>query len=120
MRVTEVTAGVLLGEPMTYLFLTRWPPYPPLIGADIAYARELMTSLAEHRPVYALAFERPDVRISPRPNISWGLRSRRGGGVSYRRQMLLEHSASLSAASHPNRSRRLIKCAKGSGHYWFT
>jgi hypothetical protein len=27
------------------------------------------------------------------------------------------HAASLSAASHANRSRRLIKCAKDSGHY---
>jgi hypothetical protein len=33
------------------------------------------------------------------------------------RQMLHEHAASLSAASHPKRSRRLIKCAKESGHY---
>jgi hypothetical protein len=31
--------------------------------------------------------------------------------------VLHEHAASLSAASHANRSRRLIKCAKDSGHY---
>jgi hypothetical protein len=33
------------------------------------------------------------------------------------RQMLHEHATSLSAAGHANRSRRLIKCAKDSGHY---
>jgi hypothetical protein len=31
--------------------------------------------------------------------------------------MLHEHATSLSAAGHANRSRRLIKCAKDSGHY---
>jgi hypothetical protein len=31
--------------------------------------------------------------------------------------VLHEHAASLSAASHANRSRRLTKCAKDSGHY---
>jgi hypothetical protein len=33
--------------------------------------------------------------------------------------VLHEHAASLSAASHANRSRRLTKCAKDSGHYLF-
>ena len=33
------------------------------------------------------------------------------------RQVLHEHAASLLAAGHANRSRRLIKCAKDSGHY---
>src|SRR4029077_20931728 len=32
-------------------------------------------------------------------------------------QVLHEHAASLSAETHANRSRRLIKCAKDSGHY---
>jgi hypothetical protein len=31
-------------------------------------------------------------------------------------QVLHEHAASLSAASHANRSSRLTKCAKDSGH----
>ena len=35
----------------------------------------------------------------------------------YRRQMLHEHAAALSAAGRANRSRRLIKCAKDCGHY---
>src|SRR6476469_6673703 len=39
---------------------------------------------------------------------------RRHGMVS---QVLHEHAASLSAASHAYRSRRLTKCAKDSGHY---
>jgi len=32
-------------------------------------------------------------------------------------QALHEHAASLPATGHANRSRRLIKCAKDSGHY---
>ena len=32
-------------------------------------------------------------------------------------QVLHEHAASLSAATHANRSHRLIKCAKDFGHY---
>ena len=32
-------------------------------------------------------------------------------------QALHEHAAALPAAGHANRSRRLIKCAKDSGHY---
>jgi hypothetical protein len=32
-------------------------------------------------------------------------------------QVLHERAVSISAATHANRSRRLIKCAKDSGHY---
>ena len=32
-------------------------------------------------------------------------------------QALHEHAAALPAVGHANRSRRLIKCAKDSGHY---
>src|SRR3974390_2869048 len=39
---------------------------------------------------------------------------RRNGMVH---QALHEHAAALSTADHANRSRRLIKCAKDSGHY---
>ena len=35
-------------------------------------------------------------------------------------QVLHEHAASLPAADHANRSRRLIKSAKDSGHYHVT
>jgi hypothetical protein len=38
-------------------------------------------------------------------------------GTAWSRQVLHEHATSLSAASHANRSRRLIKCAKDSGHH---
>ena len=40
-----------------------------------------------------------------------------GGNNRDLHQVLHEHAASLSAATHANRSRRLIKCAKDSGHY---
>ena len=39
----------------------------------------------------------------------------RGNGMV--RKTLHEHAAALPAAGHANRSRRLIKCAKDSGHY---
>jgi hypothetical protein len=39
------------------------------------------------------------------------------GGTRMVSQMLHEHAVSLSTASHAKRSRRLIKCAKDSGHY---
>ena len=38
-------------------------------------------------------------------------------GISMVDQALHEHAAALPAAGHANRSRRLIKCAKDSGHY---
>jgi transposase-like protein len=46
-------------------------------------------------------------------------RAERHRRLSMVSQVLHEHAASLSAASHANRSRRLIKCAKDSGHYHF-
>jgi hypothetical protein len=33
------------------------------------------------------------------------------------RQMLHEYATAISTAGHANRSRRLIKCAKDSGHF---
>jgi hypothetical protein len=56
---------------MTYLWLTRWAPYPPILGGDIDYSRELLHSLAECEPVHVLAFSSPDLAPPARPNISW-------------------------------------------------
>jgi len=47
----------MTGASPTYLWLTRWPPYPPRRGGDIDYSRELLASLARCAPVRALAFE---------------------------------------------------------------
>jgi hypothetical protein len=61
-------------------------------GADFWYA----IMRAECDPLFGRAARREDGMVS---------------------QVLHEHAASLSAASHANRSRRLTKCAKDSGHY---
>src|ERR1700683_5508931 len=50
----------------------------------------------------------------PQPGGRAAAPHRRHGMV---RQVLHEHATSLSAAGHANRSRRLDKCAKDSGHY---
>jgi len=38
---------------MTFLWLCRQPPYPPLRGGDVEYSRELIHSLARHTPTRA-------------------------------------------------------------------
>src|SRR6202167_2480314 len=52
--------------------------------------------------------------VMPQPGGRAAALHRRHGMV---RQVLHEHATSLSAAGHANRSRRLNKCAKDSGHY---
>jgi glycosyltransferase involved in cell wall biosynthesis len=57
----------------TYLWLTRWPPYPPRRGGDIDYSRELLASLARLAPVRALAFGDPDDAPAGPPGVEWRL-----------------------------------------------
>ncbi len=56
---------------MTYLWLTRWAPYPPILGGDIDYSRELLHSLADCAPVHGLVFASPNLAPPARPNVSW-------------------------------------------------
>ncbi len=56
---------------MSYLWLTRWAPYPPMLGGDIDYSRELLHSLADCEPVHGLAFASPQVTPPQRANVSW-------------------------------------------------
>ena len=56
----------------------------------------------------------PGRSVLPEPGRSPAALHRRNGMVN---QALHEHAAALPAAGHANRSRRLIKCAKDSGHY---
>ncbi len=56
---------------MTYLWLTRWAPYPPILGGDIDYSRELLHSLADCEPVHGLVFASPNLVPPARPNVSW-------------------------------------------------
>ena len=52
----EGSGESMTGASPTYLWLTRWPPYPPRRGGDVDYSRELLTSLAAQAPVQALGF----------------------------------------------------------------
>ena len=56
---------------MTYLWLTRWAPYPPILGGDIDYSRELLHSLADCAPVHGLVFASPEPSPPPLPNVRW-------------------------------------------------
>lgn len=76
----------MTGAPPTYLWLTRWPPYPPRRGGDIDYSRELLASLARCAPVRALAF---DDGATP-PSVD---------GVDWRRVTHVEPARALSIAS---------------------
>ena len=62
----------MTGTAPTYLWLTRWPPYPPRRGGDVDYSRELMTSLAARAPLRTLAFE-DAARPPPRSTVDWRL-----------------------------------------------
>lgn len=62
----------MTGASPTYLWLTRWPPYPPRRGGDIDYSRELLASLAKCAPVRALAFE-DGAPPPPVPGVDWRL-----------------------------------------------
>jgi hypothetical protein len=56
-----------------YLWLTRWPPYPPRRGGDMDYTRNLMQHLALCHPVHGLAFGSPDEPVPHAPGVSWTL-----------------------------------------------
>ncbi len=56
---------------MTYLWLTRHFPYPPLKGGDVDYSRNLIESLAKYEKVHVLAFHAPGVLAPARANIAW-------------------------------------------------
>ena len=44
---------------MTFLWLTRYPPYPPLKGGALDYSRVIVDSLTMQGAVHGLAFEPP-------------------------------------------------------------
>ena len=56
---------------MSYLWLTRWAPYPPILGGDIDYSRELLHSLADCAPVHGLVFSYPGLVPPVRDGVSW-------------------------------------------------
>ena len=89
----------MTGTSPTYLWLTRWPPYPPRRGGDIDYSRELLASLAQCAPVRALAFEdgAPPVPVA---------------GVEWRLVAHAEPARALSLASNlPNVAYRHLSAA---------
>ena len=89
----------MTGTSPTYLWLTRWPPYPPRRGGDIDYSRELLASLARCAPVRALAFEDG----APPPTFA---------GVEWRLIAHAEPARALSLASSlPNVAYRHLSAA---------
>jgi polysaccharide biosynthesis protein PslH len=56
---------------VSYVFLIRYPPFPPVSGADFAYARNLMLATARYRPTQAVAFERSDIALQSTPGVEW-------------------------------------------------
>jgi hypothetical protein len=54
-----------------YLWLTRTPPYPPMVGGDIEYSRQLLHALAAHGSVQALAYADHDVSADNARDIAW-------------------------------------------------
>lgn len=55
---------------MTYLWLTRWAPYPPRRGGDIDYSRGLVEALARHAPVEGLVFGGGEAAL-PQGPVRW-------------------------------------------------
>jgi hypothetical protein len=62
----------MTGDSPTYLWLTRWPPYPPRLGGDVDYSRELILSLSKCAPVRVLAFGNP-AAPTPADGVDWRL-----------------------------------------------
>jgi len=56
---------------MTFLWLCRQPPYPPLRGGDVEYSRELIHSLARHTPTQGLAFAEDGVEPPADAPLPW-------------------------------------------------
>ena len=56
---------------MAFLWLTRFPPYPPLRGGAYDYSRDMLHSLADVGPVHGLAYDCPEVRIPETSPVEW-------------------------------------------------
>ncbi len=63
----------MTGSERPYLWLTRWPPYPPRQGGDMVYTRNVMENLALRAPVHGLAFGADAAAIPQRPGLTWSL-----------------------------------------------
>ena len=63
---------------MTFLWLTRYPPYPPLKGGALDYTRVVVDSLTLQGPVQGLAFEPPMmVEMPDSDGLDWELLPRK-------------------------------------------
>ncbi|MDO7844609.1 glycosyltransferase family protein [Sphingomonas immobilis] len=56
---------------MSFLWLTRFPPYPPLRGGALDYSRMLLASLAMQGPVTGLAFVPEQPVEQPADGVTW-------------------------------------------------
>ena len=112
LRAARMNTAADLVEQSVYETLTYYA-FPDIHWQKIRTNNPLERIMKEIRP-------RP-VLLERSPTASHASTWRRTAALHRRhgmvRQMLHEHATSLSAAGHANRSRRLIKCAKDSGHY---
>ena len=87
--------------------------FPDIHWQKIRTDNPLERIMKENSSTHPCRGHLPRWPVLPQPSGRAAALHRRHGMVS---QVLHEHAASLSAASHANRSRRLTKCAKDSGH----
>ena len=97
-----------MSETLTYY------AFPDIHWQKIRTDNPLERIMKENSSTHPCRGHLPRWPVLPQPSGRAAALHRRHGMVS---QVLHEHAASLSAASHANRSRRLTKCAKDSGHY---
>lgn len=58
---------------LSYLWLTRWPPYGSRRGGDMDYSRYLLESLSHSTPVHVLAFGKHSDMPPEAPGLRWTL-----------------------------------------------
>ena len=113
LRAARMNTAADLVEQSVYETLTYYA-FPDIHWQKIRTNNPLERIMKEIRPEDPCCWSVPRRPVMPQPGGRAAALHRRHRMV---RQMLHEHATSLSAAGHANRSRRLIKCAKDSGHY---
>ncbi len=63
----------MTGSERPYLWLTRYPPYPPRQGGDMVFTRNVMHNLARCAPVRGLAFGADLSGVPEQPGLTWSL-----------------------------------------------
>ncbi len=58
---------------MSYLWLTRFVPYPPRYGGDVTYSARLLEHLADYAPVDVLCYREHIDPFPQTPGVTWNL-----------------------------------------------